>query len=88
MLSTSFQLSSCTLTTWHIRNANALQKFIASEDSLCYLFALTARRKLDELFVQFDNVTTVCQFHNAIPDSLTCTNDALSSEASVNTIHN
>jgi len=49
---------------------------------------LTAHRKLSELLVQFDNVTTYCQFHNAILDSLTCTNDALSSEASVDTIHN
>jgi len=58
-----------------IRPANFLHKFIASENSLCYLFALTARRKLNELFVQFDNVTTACQFHDAILDSLTCTND-------------
>jgi len=71
-----------------IRTANFLQKFIASENSLCYLFASTARRKLNELFVQFDNVTTACQFHNAILDSLTCMNDALSSEASANTIYN
>jgi len=71
-----------------IRSANFLQKFIASENSLCYLFALIASRKLNELFVQFDNVTTACQFHNAILDSLTCINDALSSEASVNTIYN
>jgi len=48
----------------------------------------TARRKLNELFGQFDNVTTACQFHNAILDSLTCTNDALSSEASINITHN
>jgi len=32
------------------RITNFLQKFIASENSLCYLFALTPRRKLDELF--------------------------------------
>jgi len=56
--------------------------------SLCYFFALTTRRKLNELFVQFDNVTTACQFHNAILDSLNCLNDVLSSEASVNTIYN
>jgi len=55
-----------------IRTANFLQKFIASENSLCCLFALTARRKLKELFVQFDNATTACQFCNAILDSLTC----------------
>jgi len=58
-----------------IRTAHFLQRLIASENSLCYLFALTARRKLNELFVQFDNVTTACQFHDAILDSLTCTND-------------
>jgi len=34
------------------------------------LFALAARRKLNELSVQFDNVTTACQFYNAILDSL------------------
>jgi len=38
------------------------------------LFSLTARRKLDEQFAQFDNVTTACQFYNAILDSLTLTN--------------
>jgi len=65
----------------YIRTVNILQTFIASENNLCYLFSLTARRKLDELVVQFDNATTACQFHNAILDSLTCINDALSSEA-------
>jgi len=71
-----------------IRIANFLRKFIASENSLCCLFALTARRKLNELFVQLDNVTTACQFYNATLDSLNCLNDALSSEASINTIYN
>jgi len=33
----------------NIRTANFLQKFIASENSLCYLFGLTVRRKLNEL---------------------------------------
>jgi len=55
-----------------IRTANLLQKFIASENSLCCLFALTARRNLNKLFVQFDNVTTARQFDNAILDSRTC----------------
>jgi len=41
-----------------IRTANYLQKLIAPENSLCCLFALTARRKLNALFVQFDNVRT------------------------------
>jgi len=74
-----------------ICTANFLQMFIASENSLCYLFALTAHRKLNEPFAQFDNVTTAssaCQFHNSILDSLTCINDAVSSEASINTIYN
>jgi len=65
-----------------IRTANFLQKFIATENSLYYLFSLTARRKL---FTQFDNVTISCHFHIAILDSLPCTN-VLNSEASVNTI--
>jgi hypothetical protein len=71
-----------------IRTANFLQKFIASENSLCCLFALTARRKLNDLFVQFNNVTTACQFYNAILDSLNCLNDASRSEASINTTFN
>jgi len=71
-----------------IRTVNFLQKFIASENSLCYLFALTARRKLNELFALFDNVTTACQFHNTIIDSLPCLSDALSLKTSVNTIYN
>jgi len=70
-----------------IRTANFLQMFIASENSLCCLFALTTRCKLNELFVQFDNVTTACQFCNAILDSLNCLNDALSSEASITSLH-
>ena len=53
-----------------IRTANFLQKFSASENSLCCLFASTARRKLNELFLQFNNVTTAYQFYNAILDSL------------------
>jgi len=32
--------------------------FIISENSLCYRSSLTARRKLDEIFAQGDNVTT------------------------------
>jgi len=68
-LSVHSRLDDCT--------ANFLQKFIASENGLCYLFALTARRKLNELFAQFDNVTIAFQFHNAILDRLTCINDAL-----------
>jgi len=51
-----------------IRTANFLQKFIASENSLCCLFALTAR-KLNELFVLFDNVANACQIYYAILES-------------------
>jgi len=40
-----------------VRTANFLQKFIESDNSICYLFALTARRKLNELFVLFDLYT-------------------------------
>jgi len=72
-----------------IRTANCLQKFFASGNSICYLFALTARRKLIELFVQFDNVIQLhVSFIMLYLNGLTCTNDALSLEASVNTIHN
>ena len=41
--------------------AKILQLFIASENSSCYLFSSTARRQLNELFAQFDNVVTACQ---------------------------
>jgi len=66
MLSNSFQLSSCIhsqLDKLTYCKLSIYKMFIASENSLCYLFSLTARRKLDELFAQFDNVTTACQFH-------------------------
>ena len=53
-----------------IRTANFLQTFIASDNSFCRLFALTARRKSNKLIVQFNNVSTACQFYNAILDSL------------------
>jgi len=66
-----------------IRAANFLQKFIASDNSLCSLFALTARRQLNELFLQFDNVATAYQFYNAIHYSINCLNDASSSEAPI-----
>jgi len=49
-----------------IPTANFLQKCIVHENSLCYLFSLTARRKLDEQFAQFDSVKTACLFQNAI----------------------
>jgi len=45
-----------------IRTANFLQKFIASENSLCRLFANDARpprRQLNNIFIQFgDNIQT------------------------------
>jgi len=71
-----------------IRTANFLKKFIASDNSLCCLFALTARRQLNELFVQFDNVATARQFYNAIHGSLNCLNDPSSSEAPMGTVFN
>jgi len=71
-----------------IRTANFLQKFNASDNSLCCLIALTAHRQLNELFVQFDNAATACQFYNAIHDSLNCLNDALSSEAPMGAVFN
>jgi len=66
-----------------IRTANFLQKFIAPDNSLCCLFALIARRQLNELFVQFNNVATAYQFYNAIHDSINCLNDALSPEVPI-----
>jgi len=39
--------------------------------------------QLNELFVQFDNVATACQFYNAIHDSPNCLNDASSSETHI-----
>jgi len=44
---------------------------------------ITARRQLNELFLQFDNVATAYQFYNAIHDSINCLNDALSPEAPI-----
>ena len=52
------------------RTAKYLQKFIVSEKNLCHLFSINARRKLDELFARYDNVTTACQLHNVMYDSL------------------
>ena len=50
-----------------IRTASFLNKFTASENSLCMLFAKDARRQLDNIFIQFgDNIKTVRQLHNAV----------------------
>ena len=42
---------------WQVHyTAKFLQKFIVSENSLCNLFSINARRKLDELFARYNNV--------------------------------
>jgi len=87
ILSTSFQLSSCKLSTWN-SYCKLSTKVHCIRYSLCCLFALTARRQLYELFVQFDNVATACQFRNALHDSLNCLNDALSSEVPLSAVFN
>jgi len=74
MRSTVFQISSRTNATWDSL-CNFLHTFIASDNSLRYLFSLTARRKLNELFAQLDNVTTACQLHNVLHDSFIRLND-------------
>ena len=52
-----------------IRTASFLNKFTASENSLCrpMLFANDARRQLHNIFIQFgDNIKTVRQLRNAV----------------------
>jgi len=50
-----------------IRTANFLNKFTASENSLCMLFANDARRQLHNIFIQFgDNIKTARQLRNAV----------------------
>ena len=50
-----------------IRTASFLQKFTASENSLCMLFANDARRQLDNIFIQFgDNIQTARQLRSAV----------------------
>jgi len=83
----SFNINICIFVNWASDLLLSRMKYNANK-SQCIRCALTARRKLNELFVQFDNVTTACQFHNAVLDSLTCINDALSSEETVNIIFN
>ena len=49
-----------------IRTASFLNKFTASENSLCMLFA-NERRQLHNIFIQFgDNIKTVRQLRNAV----------------------
>jgi len=51
----------------HIRTTSFSQKFTASENSLCMLFANDARRQLDNIFIQFgDNIQTSRQLRNAV----------------------
>ena len=50
-----------------IRTAKFLQKFIASENSLCTLFISDARQQLCGIFMQFGkNIQTACQLCNAV----------------------
>jgi len=50
-----------------IRTAKFLQKFIASENSLCTLFVSDARQQLHGIFMQFGkNIHTACQLRNAV----------------------
>jgi len=52
-----------------IRTAKFLQKFIASENSLCRptLFVSDARQQLHGIFMQFrENIQTACQLRNAV----------------------
>ena len=52
-----------------IRKARFLQKYLASENTLCLLFACTARRQLIDIFEEFcDSITTACQLSNLIWD--------------------
>ena len=44
-----------------IRTASFLQKFAASENSLCMLFANDARRQLDNIFLY--NLVTIFKLH-------------------------
>jgi len=50
-----------------IRTAKFLQKFIASENSLCTLFVSDARQQLHGIFMQFGkNIQTACQLRAAV----------------------
>ena len=50
-----------------IRTASFLNKFTASENSLCMLFANDARRQLHNIFILFgDNIKTARQLRNAV----------------------
>ena len=50
-----------------IRTASFLQKFTASENSLCTMFANDALRQLHNIFIQFgDNIQTARQQRNAV----------------------
>jgi len=86
MKSTCFQRSSSVQSQLDIRTANFLQTFIASENSLCYFFSLTARRELDKVFAQFDNVTTARYSFMMLYLTASFAHHTLSSEAYVNII--
>jgi hypothetical protein len=62
-LSVSYQLC--------VRTARFLQKFIASENSLCLLFSRTASNQLADIFSFFDDdIKTACQLNNFLYDLL------------------
>ena len=51
----------------YIRTARFLQRFLALESSLCYVFAETAKLQLGLIFSQFgSNINTACELNNAV----------------------
>ena len=51
----------------NIRTARFLQKFTASENNLCLLFAKVASEQLDAIFVKYNtSIKTACQLNNYI----------------------
>ena len=54
-----------------IRTARFLQKFTASDNSLCLLFSHIASVQLAEIFSSFDDdISTACQLNNFLYDLL------------------
>jgi hypothetical protein len=51
-----------------IRTARFLQRFIASENSLCSLFHSNAKRQLDKILAPFNGIETAVQLANALHD--------------------
>ena len=51
----------------NIRTARFLQKFTASENNLCLLFAKVASEQLNAIFVKYNtSIKTACQLNNYI----------------------